>query len=116
MYDNACSIKLYMKTRYDTEYFKRTPISDHLLKNVHLVLDKFHEQNHTRHMCLNEMRANHPSHKQMFDNINSQIAEETFSVISHYKTHWSGYSYPKSYINFILFFQLYNCELANISF
>ena len=116
IYDNACSIKLYMNARYGTDYFKSTPVSDHLHHNVHFVIDSFHEQNHTRHMCKNEMRANHTSHKQMFDHINSQIAEQTFSTISQYKTHWSNYSYPKSFINFILFFHLYNCELAEVLF
>lgn len=113
VYDNACSIKLYMNNRYGTNYFKSTPISDYLFNAVHFVIDSFHEQNHTRHMCRNEMRANHPSHNNMFDSINSQIAEQTFSRIAHYKTHWSSYSYPKVYINFILFFHLHNLELSS---
>jgi hypothetical protein len=116
MYDNACSIKLYMIARYGTDYFKSTSISDHLYNNVHFVLDSFHQRNHTRHMCRNEMRATHPSHKNMFDNVNSQIAEQTFSIISQYKTHWSNYSYPKSYINFILFFHIYNCDVSKLGF
>ena len=105
-----------MSARYGTEYFKSTPISDHLFHKVHFVLDSFHQHNHTRHMCKNEMRADHSSHNKMFDFINSQIAEQTFSTITHYKKHWSQYSYPKSYINFILFFHLYNCDLLNILF
>jgi hypothetical protein len=116
IYDNACSIKLYMNARYGTDYFKSTPISGHLFYKVHFVLDSFHEQNHTRHMCKNEMCANHPSHNKMFDCTNSQIAEETFSIITNYKRHWSHYSYPKSYINFIVFFHLYNSNLVNIIF
>ncbi|CAF2105459.1 unnamed protein product [Rotaria magnacalcarata] len=116
MYDNACSIKLYMMARYGTDYFKSTPISDHLYHNVHFVIECFHEQNQTRHMCKNEMRASHPSHMSMFDQINSQIAEQTFSIIAQYKMHWSNYSYPKSYINFILFFHLYNCDASKTLF
>lgn len=83
VYDNAFSIKLYMNNRYGTNYFKSTPISDYLFNAVHFVIDSFHEQNHTRHMCRNEMRANHPSHNNIFDSINSQIAEQTFSRIAH---------------------------------
>ena len=116
IYDTACSIKLYITARYGTDYFKSTPISDHFYHNVHFVLDTFHQRNHTRHMCKNEMRADHPLHKNMFDNINSQIAEQTFSIISQYKTHWSNYSYPKSYINFILFFHIYNCGVSEAPF
>ena len=116
IYDNACSIKLYMNARYGTDYFKATAISDHLYTNVHFVIDLFHEQNHTRHICKNEMRAIHPSHMKLFSKVNSQIAEQTFSKISHYKTHWSNYSYPKSFINFILFFHLHNCELTGVLF
>jgi hypothetical protein len=80
-----------------------TPTHPHPPTPIH-PQDTFHEQNHTRHMCKNEMRANHPSHNQMFECTNSQIAEETFSIIMNYKNHWSNYSYPKSYINFIVFF------------
>jgi hypothetical protein len=116
VYDNACSIKLYMNARYGSDYFKHTPISNHLFHNVHFVIDSFHQKNHTRHMCKNEMRSTHPSHNNMFDCINSQIAEQTFSTISHYKTHWSKYSYPKCFINFILFFHIYNCELTKVLF
>ncbi|CAF1437879.1 unnamed protein product [Rotaria magnacalcarata] len=116
MYDNACSVKLYVNARYSSVYFKSTSISNQLFNKVHFVLDSFHQQNHTRHMCKNEMKANHPSHNNMFDCINSQIAEQTFSTIRHYKAHWSSYTYPKSFINFVIFFHLYNCKLTNTLF
>ncbi|CAF1652934.1 unnamed protein product [Rotaria magnacalcarata] len=116
MYDNACSIKLYINARYGSVYFKSTSISNQLFNKVHFVLDSFHQQNHTRHMCKNEIKANHPSHNNMFDCINSQIAEQTFSTILHYKAHWSSYTYPKSFINFVIFFHLYNCKLTNTLF
>ncbi|CAF5088895.1 unnamed protein product, partial [Rotaria magnacalcarata] len=116
MYDNACSIKLYINARYGSVYFKSTSISNQLFNKVHFVLDSFHQQNHTCHMCKNEIKANHPSHNNMFDCINSQIAEQTFSTILHYKAHWSSYTYPKSFINFVIFFHLYNCKLTNTLF
>jgi hypothetical protein len=72
-----------MNVRYGTDYFKATTISDYLFNNVHFVIDSFHKQNHTRQMCKNEMRASHPSHNHMFDSVNSEIAEQTFSKISH---------------------------------
>ena len=57
------------------------------INNVHFVLDTFHQRYHTRHTCRNELRADHPLHKNMVDNVNSQIAEQTFFIISQYKTH-----------------------------
>ncbi|CAF1521947.1 unnamed protein product [Didymodactylos carnosus] len=55
VYDNACSIKLYMDANYGGDYFQRSSVSDYLMNEVHFVLGRFHEKTHVRHMYITVM-------------------------------------------------------------
>ncbi|CAF1153659.1 unnamed protein product, partial [Didymodactylos carnosus] len=43
---------------------------------LRMVIDRFHQVNHTRHICNTIMRAEHESHGTMFRGVNSEIAEQ----------------------------------------
>ncbi|CAF0996854.1 unnamed protein product [Didymodactylos carnosus] len=115
MYDNACSLKLFIDKHFDQDdHFKKSTFSDHI-SQLHMVIDRFHQVNHTRHICNTIMRAEHESHGTMFRGVNGEIAEQMFSWLKGLSTPLSGYSSFKSQVMLTLLFHYKNCRTINVS-
>ncbi|CAF1457141.1 unnamed protein product, partial [Didymodactylos carnosus] len=68
IYDNACSVRLWMNNWYGSQHFKQTEYSKFLFES-HLVIDRFHQLNHKRQMCKSVMKADHETHNGIFKGI-----------------------------------------------
>ena len=113
-YDCACTLKLFVRKHFGTDNMKATDFTE-FLSSLSMAIDRFHVKNHKRHMCRTIMRPDDPSHNNIYDSINTQVAEQMFAYMSKFKNSFRGYSYPKSTIFFTLLFHLKNCMTVGIS-
>ncbi|CAF0905966.1 unnamed protein product [Didymodactylos carnosus] len=112
-YDKACSLYLFIRKHYNQENLQSLQRTE-FVKNMTMAIDSFHVKNHNRPMCKTFMRPTHPSHNGIYDNINSQIAEQMFSYFSKFQNSFQGYHYPKSTVFFLLLFHLKNCRTVGL--
>ncbi|UJR12515.1 hypothetical protein I4U23_016690 [Adineta vaga] len=113
LYDNACSLRLFIDKWYDKKSFKISEYTK-FIKEMHIAIDRFHEGNHRRTICQTIMRADHPSHENRFAYVNSEICEQMFSYFTKFKSAFRNYSYPKSVTFYMLLFHLKNCQLIGL--
>ena len=78
-------------------------------------VDYFHIRTHTRPMCQTVMRPDDPSHNGLFDNINTQMAEQSFSFLSRFKASLRGFTHPRSTTMLMLLLHLKNCQIIGIA-
>ncbi|CAF4993807.1 unnamed protein product, partial [Rotaria sp. Silwood1] len=80
VYDTACTLRLHWNNVFNTNYMKRTELTEKLY-NLRLVIDRFHQKGHKRQMCKQFMNSNYdPCISESIDyelaNENSIEAEE----------------------------------------
>ena len=80
-----------------------------------MTVDRFHVENQKRSMCRTVMRPDHSCHNDIYNSINTQVAEQMFSYLSRFKHSFRGYNYPKSTIFYTILFDLKNYETTSIS-
>ncbi|CAF1571909.1 unnamed protein product, partial [Didymodactylos carnosus] len=114
LYDTACTLKLFINKWFGTQYLTETDNS-RFFKNMNLAIDRFHLPGHTREMCRKEMDPDNACHNGVFQNIDSQICERTFSYLTNFKHAFRQFGYPKSVTFYLLLFHLKNCQTIGIS-
>ncbi len=80
-----------------------------------MAVDRFHVKNYKRSVCQTVMRPDHSFHNNIYDSINTQVAEQLFSYVSKLKHSFRGYNYPKSTIFYTILFHLKNCKTTGIN-
>ncbi|CAF1144225.1 unnamed protein product, partial [Didymodactylos carnosus] len=113
LYDCACMLKLFIDKWYKTNHLKKSSRTN-FLHTMHLAIDRFHQPNHLRQMCQKGMPVDHNSHKGIYDQVDSQVAEWMFSYFKNFKRAFRVYSYPKSFTFFLILFHLENCSITKI--
>jgi len=113
-YDCACTLKLFVEKHFGSDNLKSTEFTG-FLTSLTMAIDRFHVKNHKRLMCKTVMRPDDPSHKDIYNSINTRVAEQMFGYMSKFKNSFRGYSYPKSTIFFTILFHLKNCVTTGIS-
>ncbi|CAF1348165.1 unnamed protein product [Didymodactylos carnosus] len=105
IYDNACSVYLYLHKNYG-KLIKKTNASQFVFESE-LFIDKLHQKNHRRNMCENERNIRkHPK----YAHLNTVVCEQTNSVIKQYQNKLSAYCGRRSSIIYLLLFHLLNCK------
>ncbi|CAF0848485.1 unnamed protein product [Didymodactylos carnosus] len=95
LYDTACTLRLFIDKWFNTEYLSNTENAE-FLKTMSLAIDRFHQPNHTRKMCRNEMNCDHQTHNGLFKNVDTQICERMFSYFTNFKHAFRSYNFWKS--------------------
>ncbi|CAF1225358.1 unnamed protein product [Didymodactylos carnosus] len=96
LYDCACTLRLFIDNWFGTQYLAGTDNS-RFLKEMALAIDRFHQPGHKRRMCKTTMRADDPSHRGIFNGIDSSLCERMFSYFTKFKHSFQAYNYPKSF-------------------
>ncbi|CAF1296500.1 unnamed protein product [Didymodactylos carnosus] len=114
LYDTACTLRLFIDKWFNTEYLSNTENAE-FLKTMSLAIDRFHQPNHTRKMCRNEMNCDHQTHNGLFKNVDTQICERMFSYFTNFKHAFRSYNFPKSATFYLILFHLKNCDTVGIN-
>lgn len=113
-YDSACTLKLFINKHFGSDNLQSTNFTD-FLTSLTMAIDRFHAKNHTRPMCRTIMQPDHPCHNNIYESVNTEVAEQMFSYLSKFKNSFRGYNYPKSTVFFTILFHLKNCATIGIS-
>jgi hypothetical protein len=102
---------LFWNRQFGSDAFRDTPYSRELL-NMRLAVDRFHRRGHKHPMCNTTTNPDCScnGNRDVFDNINSSIAEQSFSYLSRFKFTLRGLAYPNSTIYMILLLHLWNVK------
>jgi hypothetical protein len=109
VYDAACQLQKFWNYRFDTEFMQKTKFTEQLM-SMTLVTDRFHNTVHTGKLCKTLFNPDSEENKIKFIGINTSIAEQTFSYLTHFKLALRSFSYPTSALFTILLFHLKNCD------
>lgn len=104
-YDDACHLKRFMNKRMDTPIGK-------LLGSLTVVVDKFHFKNHVDKWC----RANvNPYKVPDFQNLNTEVCEETFRHVARYRHITKHMSYGSFHLFHMTLADIYNNDKLVLS-
>ena len=113
IYDAACTLELHWRKFLGTAFLRHSNNTDKLPQRR--CVDYFHIRTHTRPMCQSIMRPDDPSHEGLFDNINTQMAEQSFSFLSRFKASLRSFTHPRSTTMLMLLLHLKNCQIIGIA-
>lgn len=112
IYDAACTLDLHWKK------FLGTSLLHHSMNTAQLpqrrCVDFFHIKTHTRSICQTIMRPDHPSHEGLFVDINTQLAEQSFSFLTQFKSSLRNFTHPRSTTMLPILLHLKNCDIVGI--
>ncbi|CAK9189242.1 unnamed protein product [Sphagnum troendelagicum] len=116
LYDTACSLKRFWNKQYQSINLKETEYSKVLL-NLRLAVDRFHRKGHVHPMCHTSTNPDcvFNGNSEIYQNINSSIAEQSFSYLSQFKLSLRGLAYPNSTFFSLMLLHLWNCRRVCIS-
>ena len=113
IYDAACTLDLHWKKFLGTSILRFSENTNKLPKRR--CVDYFHIRTHTRPMCKTVMRPDDPSHQGLFTNINTQMAEQSFSFLSRFKSSLRSFTHPRSTTMLMILLHLKNCQIVGIA-
>ena len=82
-----------------------------------LAVDRFHRKGHKHPMCATLTNADCTcnGNKEVFEGVNSSVAEQSFSFLTKFKLSLRSLAYPNSTIYMILLLHLWNAKRTNLS-
>lgn len=113
--DAACRLRLFWNRQFGGEHLRDTHCSRELV-SMRLAVDRFHRKGHTHRMCATLTNADCicNGNRDIFENVNTSIAEQCFSYISKFKFTLRGLAYPNSSVYLLLLLHLWNLKRTNI--
>ncbi|CAF3163957.1 unnamed protein product [Rotaria sp. Silwood2] len=114
VYDTACALRLHWNNVFNTNYMKRTELTEKLY-NLRLVIDRFHQKGHKRQMCKQFMNPNYEQNRDIFKHINTSVCEQFFSFLTKFRTSLRVFNYPTSSLFNMLLFHLKNADTTGIN-
>ena len=112
IYDAACTLDLHWKKFLGTNLLRHSVNTNQLPKRR--CVDFFHIRTHTRPMCKTIMRPDDPVHEGLFTNVNTQMAEQSFSFLSQFKSSLRNFTHPRSTTMLMILLHLKNCDIVGV--
>ncbi len=111
IYDNACSVWLYLKNRlHSTKTIPSTPIAL-FLDSCDMYIDRLHQKTHTRPICITDRNI---GTRPDLIKVNTVICEQTNSWLKQYLNMLCNFSGERSKFYYLFLFHLRNCKRCSI--
>ena len=112
IYDNACSVWTYFKTRLHTTKTLVPTQSSLFLDSCEMFIDRLYQKTHNRPMCRTERNINLKSH---LNDVNTVVCEQTNSWLKQFINILCNLSGQRSKFYYLFLFYMLNCKRCSLN-